>query len=217
MIDLLINYCVRQPYRLGRWALGGHWTRDQSTWDAEYASGRWRYLHGTEEFGRYALIAGYVHHHLNLGAEGIVLDVGCGEAILFDHLWGFDPGRYLGCDLSAVAVDSARRRHPGLRLVVTPAESFRPEGGERFAAIVFNEVLYYLDRPGTVAENLAHRLAPGGVVIVSICAPRAHLKRASGAAVWHDLDRLAWPELDRLRLTNSGARLTWEIRVYEPK
>ena len=123
--------------------------------------------------------------HLRKSPEGIVLDVGCGEAILFDHLWGFAPGRYFGCDLSAVVVDSARRRHPGLRLVVTPAESFQPEGGERFAAIVFNEVLYYLDRPGTVVENLAHRLAPGGVVIVSIYAPPAH-QQPEKAASYND-------------------------------
>ena len=91
------------------------------------------------------------------------------------------------------------------------------EGEERFAAIVFNEVLYYLDRPGTVVENLAHRLAPGGIVIVSMWAPSAYQQLEKVAAAWQDLDRLAWPELDRLQLKNLGASLTWKVRVYKPK
>ena len=111
MIEPLVNCCIRQACHLGRWALGRKTdsTRqaDQPTWDAEYTSGRWCFLHGAGEHGHYALIAGYVHRHLSLGPEGTVLDVGCGEAILFNYLWGLDPGSYLGCDLSAVAIDSA--------------------------------------------------------------------------------------------------------------
>src|SRR5262245_51695956 len=52
-------------------------------WDEEYASGRWDVMRRSDELARYSVLAGYLRR---LHPRGRVLDVGCGEGILLEHL-----------------------------------------------------------------------------------------------------------------------------------
>lgn len=135
-------------------------------WDEVYATGSYARLLKSEQRHHHRLQAALV---MEAHPHGEVLEVGCGEAAFYDALSPHAPARYLGMDLSPVAVESARARlaHvPSAGVVLGDAETF--ETGERFDAVVFPEVLEYLgDTPGVIARY-ARFLKPEGSFGVSL-------------------------------------------------
>jgi 2-polyprenyl-3-methyl-5-hydroxy-6-metoxy-1,4-benzoquinol methylase len=75
-------------------------------------------------------------------------------------------------------------------------------------AVVMNEVLYYLPDPIGVVAHHARRLAPGGVVIISIYA-RTWYSRRLLSALARRFDLL------ESTLIRSG-HLAWTVAVYRP-
>jgi 2-polyprenyl-3-methyl-5-hydroxy-6-metoxy-1,4-benzoquinol methylase len=143
---------------------GGPTGIDRTTWDAEYATGQWAKIGESAEMPRYALIAGYSRRFESTAS---VLDVGCGEGHLSSWLCQGTERRYLGIDLSSVAVEQARARAPrGARFEAADAATFDPH--EPFDIIVLNEMLYYMDEPETVVERYGRFLTPGGAFIISM-------------------------------------------------
>jgi len=173
-----------------------------SDWEDQYRSGRWSYLHGDDEAARYEVIAGFL---ARLRPGGSVLDVGCGEAILRDWLRPLGYAAYVGVDLSEAALAAARRGAEARdRLVAADAESYQPDSV--FDAIVFNEVLYYLDDPLAAAQRYARSLADGGVLVISMFdSPRTR------AIARHLARRLRRREAVRLR----QPRGAWTVTVYD--
>lgn len=178
---------------------------DAATWDQEYATGEWSRLGNLDEMSRYALIAGYIR---TLGPAVSVLDVGCGEG----HLAGWLPQngeyRYFGIDLSDVAIQKARVRvRNGARFEVAAATTFQTD--ERFDIIVFNEVLYYIDRPEQELERYGSLLTPRGLLIIS-------MYRIPGAVnIWRRAaSRLE--VLDSVSLRNAH-KTEWNIRLCRPR
>lgn len=137
-------------------------------WDKEYADGRWDYLREADEAGRYGLIASLLRHYV---PEGRILDVGCGEGILLDYLHPRQAGNYTGIEFSGAAREKLLSRFPSVEVAGVTAEDFAPVSEERFAAIVFNEVLYYLNQPIYQLERYARFLSPGGAIVVSMFQP----------------------------------------------
>src|ERR1700761_5541433 len=116
---------------------GGPTGIDRTTWDAEYATGQWAKISDSTEMPRYALIAGFSRR---FGSTASVLDVGCGEGHLANWLCQGAERRYLGIDLSRVAVDQARAHAPqGAQFEAADAATFDPP--EPFDIIVLNEIL----------------------------------------------------------------------------
>jgi 2-polyprenyl-3-methyl-5-hydroxy-6-metoxy-1,4-benzoquinol methylase len=74
--------------------------------------------------------------------------------------------------------------------------------------VVMNEVLYYLPDPIGVVAHHARRLAPGGVVIISIYA-RTWYSRRLLSALARRFDLL------ESTLIRSG-HLAWTVAVYRP-
>jgi len=139
-------------------------TIDQATWDREYAAGEWSKLGKLDEMPRYALVSGYIR---TIGATASVLDVGCGEGNL--SRWLFESGnrRYMGVDVSRIAILEARAHSSNeAQFEVADAATFDP--GEQFDVIVLNEVLYYMAEPEAVLARYESFLAPGGVLIISM-------------------------------------------------
>lgn len=108
---------------------------------------------------------------LGAGRLGRVLELACAEGHFTERL-ARRSGSVTALDISAVAIERARRRAPaahfeeGDLLVWEPAEA-------AFDAIVVAEVLYYLDRPGVKAEfeelfpRIVGWLRPGGGLVMS--------------------------------------------------
>ena len=184
---------------------------DAATLEREYLAGRWDFLRDTREVARYGVVSAWLHHFLEAGS---VLDLGCGEALLFPYLDARRIRGYVGLDVSRTALDRARIDPERARLLQTSVEDYVPAPDERFDAILFNEVLGYLGDPLSQIARYRSFLAPGGILILSIYqTPR----ESSGArkitrAIWEMLDR-DWTVLDETTLVNVGRDLTWRLRV----
>lgn len=133
-----------------------------SAWNEQYSDGRWDLLAEHDELIRYAVLAGYARE-IKPGAA--ILDVGCGEGLLQEQLTRYE--RYLGIDISEVAISRARERESSqTRFITTDASLFSPE--ETFDLIIFNESLYYFESPLEVLDRYASFLANEGVLLISM-------------------------------------------------
>lgn len=168
------RYLFDRPYPLveaaGRVVQGwerrdrrGDTPQERTAWEHQYAEGRWDFMAGPREIVRYNAVIDLLLAHAPGGA---VLDVGCGEGILFQRFRPHGYRRYVGLDISATAIARlAAAEDAHTSFLCADAESYRPTG--LFDAILFNETLYYLQRPLAAVEGYLGALAPGGVVIVS--------------------------------------------------
>ncbi|HEX7931938.1 MAG TPA: methyltransferase domain-containing protein [Paraburkholderia sp.] len=176
------------------------------TWDREYQTGTWDYLSATGELGRYSVISGYCRY---LKPAARVLDVGCGAGILAEWLTSARISSYFGIDLSEVGIEKARRSNiTGAQFAVANAAAF--DTSQTFDVIVFNEILYYFERPDEVARRFAGFLAPGGIMIVSMW------HHPEGIRTWKAL-KTGFEEIDRIHLVHASSRLKWNIAVLRPE
>lgn len=137
----------------------------RAAWEEQYREGVWTYLEEPAELARYAVVAGAVRR---LRPGGAVLDLGCGEGLLAEHLMQDGYRRYVGIDLSvaAVAAAASRRADAATRFAVADADDWPLRGA--FDAVVLNECLYYLQEPLEAARRALAALRPGGVLVVSM-------------------------------------------------
>jgi 2-polyprenyl-3-methyl-5-hydroxy-6-metoxy-1,4-benzoquinol methylase len=190
---------------------GPRWERySLDEWDRQYATSTWDYLTGLEQAPRYAVIEGW---RRRLKPTGSVLDLGCGEGVLFDQIPPAARVTYTGVDLSEVAIESAVRkvRDAALeRFICSDLLTFEPPPGSRFDVIVFNEVLYYLADPLSTVRRYRSVLAPDGIIVVSVF----HLNQGTWKAIDASLAN------ERLQATvvqdvSSGKR--WYLGLYHPR
>jgi 2-polyprenyl-3-methyl-5-hydroxy-6-metoxy-1,4-benzoquinol methylase len=136
----------------------------RADWDATFRNGQWDHLSSLGEMPRYALIAGYIR---KFKRDGMVLDAGCGQGILFDYL---DVGSiaYSGFDVSEAAIARARRRAPEAQLSVCSVEEYQTDRTMTFDVIVFNEVLPHVEDPLGTLDRFISILNPEGLVVISL-------------------------------------------------
>lgn len=184
-------------------------------WDEEYRGGRWGFLLDVKEVARTGAIAGWLKA---TGTGERVLDIGCGEGVLFGHLDRGALASYVGVDISAEALARARVDRSVARLVEADLQGFEPDPGETFTAVVFNEVLHFADDPGAELSRAARWLAPGGVIAVSMYAPwketgggYAKVTAMEAACVGRE-----WTVLDALELVSQAKNVRWRLRLIRP-
>jgi 2-polyprenyl-3-methyl-5-hydroxy-6-metoxy-1,4-benzoquinol methylase len=161
----------------------------------------WQRLRGRDEAARYRAVRSATEHFAH---DGFVLDIGCSQGILQE---GLRYGRYLGVDNCEQSITLARRKcDRRTQFVCADASNFVAD--QPPDAVVLNEVLYYLPDPIGVVAHHARRLAPGGVVIISIYA-RTWYSRRLLSALARRFDLL------ESTLIRSG-HLAWTVAVYRP-
>ncbi len=186
------------PYRQSR-------TTDQS-WERDYSTGHWDYLHTLQQAARYQVIAGYCQH---FAPGGSILDVGCGDGHLQELLASAGYSRYLGVDLSTEAIQRAESRcddRTEFRQIAV--DDFETE--ERFDVIVFNEILYYLEAPMEVLERFGAFLTPEGIFVASI-----HSARSWNRRLWKMIAG-RYRALDEVEVSHGSGKF-WIIKVLTPK
>src|SRR5215813_4208105 len=173
----------------------------KATWDRQYRAGVWESLNSLSELGHYMIVAGYVNHFLTLPR---VLDVGCGHGRLLQVLEPFGFESYTGIDVSDEAIVAA-----GVcgiaraSFEVADFEDYTPAG--KFDAVIFNESLYYANRPVEVLRRYCGALTENGILIVSLCDYGNH------AVIWQQIGS-AFGVIDSTTVSNDQNQV-WNIKV----
>jgi len=142
--------------------------RTKEEWDASYIAGDWDYMRRSDELEHYKTILSECYE-FGGGRDGdaYILDVCCGEGILLDLLPSDWYTRYVGVDLSDVAIQRAKdKENEYVSFVREDVRHFQTS--ERFSIIVFNECLYYFQQPLALLKRYEHYLSPNGVIIISM-------------------------------------------------
>jgi ubiquinone/menaquinone biosynthesis C-methylase UbiE len=111
-----------------------------------------------------------------LGRPGRALDLGCGDGRLTAEL---DAAELTGADVSAVALERARRRLPGAEIVLVEPDGRLPFDDNRFELVLCAETLEHVRDVQLLLSEARRVLAPGGTLAATT---PAH-GRLTGAAV----------------------------------
>ena len=97
---------------------------------------------------------------------GRVLDIGCGEGHLINHV--YNENYYYGIDVSLLAIARAKRMYGSGFFWVQDISNERLDN--KYKYIILSEVLYYIkpDRWYIVSENIKAALENNGMFIVSV-------------------------------------------------
>ena len=94
---------------------------------------------------------------------GSILDVGCGDGLLFDRLMEF--GDVEGIEASREIVDPANPQFQ--KIHIGPFDdSFRP--GKQYSLILLLDVLEHIPDPGAALRRCESLLKPGGSLVVTV-------------------------------------------------
>lgn len=153
-----------------RLSLGALWLRSRlfrdraARWNYQYSTGRWAKLSGDAEAARLDATARQLRRQ---GGCGAVLEIGCGEALLQRRIERAAYDRWVGIDISAVAIARAQAfATDGVRYEVGDMETFHPDG--LFDVIVFTESIYYSADSARLLRRYARFLRPGGRFVISM-------------------------------------------------
>jgi 2-polyprenyl-3-methyl-5-hydroxy-6-metoxy-1,4-benzoquinol methylase len=178
----------------------------EDAWETGYLSKKWNYLREIKELARYSVIIGYMTF---LKQEGAVLDVGCGEGILFDRFRPYGYSRYLGIDISETSLTKLmKNQDERTSFIKVDAETYSP--GEQFDIIVFNESLYYFHDPFKTFEKYTGVLKKNGVLIVSTFTAS---KRAM--SILNKL-KATYSLMDESKIFHDSSSRSWICSVFKP-
>jgi len=161
----------------------------------------------TNELPRYGVTLAYCQR---FKPGGSILDVGCGEGMLQDRLCPQSYSRYVGVDISGVAIERASvRQSEKAAFVQADAGTYTPD--ETFDVIVFNECVYYFDDPLALVRRYEAFLREDGIFIISMFVGDTARTRK------------AWKKLETVYQPRAAARVstlpgyTWDVKVYVPQ
>jgi SAM-dependent methyltransferase len=110
-----------------------------------------KFIHGDHEWTGRALLEAYEPYR-----PGRVLELGCGTGILSKF---FKPGEYVGCDLDAERIESAREHYPGHEFVTADATELQPDFVASFSFVFCHAWVHHID-DGPV-RRIFDRIAAG--------------------------------------------------------
>jgi SAM-dependent methyltransferase len=173
--------------------------------DRDYAAGRWDLLFADAETPRNRMVADLI---AGVASQPTVLDVGCGSGRLAQLLAPLRPARYVGVDLSRVALQRAQALGlAGCEFVCGDFETWLPNG--RFDIVVFNESLGYARDPAAVVRRFFGCLnAPGSLVV-------SYYRSGNHTAIWRRIAGVA--ETTRKIVVCNDLGATWDIRLLRPR
>jgi 2-polyprenyl-3-methyl-5-hydroxy-6-metoxy-1,4-benzoquinol methylase len=175
--------------------------RDRAAlWNHQYSRGRWEFLKLPLEIARFDACVYLLRRHAHAGSW---LEIGCGEALLQRRLAPNDYQRFVGVDLSSVAIARAQP-FAGHRVRYFVADMQQLQLNERFDAVIFAESISYVPHPGQLLRAYARFLNPAGVFIVSL------FRNQRTADVWTEI-HAATATIDQVTTTNAVG--TWDCEV----
>jgi trans-aconitate methyltransferase len=136
----------------------------QQEWENEYESGSWERLNALSERAHSAVVLSYV---VSFRPASSILELGCGEGILFRDLQKFPYTQYIGVDISHYAIEQCLQFVDDKTMFIADnAETYRPASS--FDVIILNESIYYFTEPINTMRRYANYLTKDGVFVLSI-------------------------------------------------
>jgi SAM-dependent methyltransferase len=127
--------------------------------DREYFDRNYRDYERQNPLRKLLFYRRFLERLLSRDGRRSILEIGCGPGAFLASL--DDRWHKYGFDVSPYAIQLARKRNPGARLVVGSAE--RVPFARQFDAIVSFDVLEHVSDAGRALDEVASHLAPGGV------------------------------------------------------
>lgn len=151
----------------------------KAVWNQEFKEGKWKYLDQTTGSGNRDIAYTLIEKYAN---GGKILDLGCGTGKLAGNLDPAKYERYMGVDISDVAIHHARQEaalgERGFKTSFTASDikDYFPKSS--YNAITFVESLYYIDKRSicTVLNRYANFLTENGVIIVRVYKRAKYIK-----------------------------------------
>ena len=173
--------------------------------DRDYAAGRWDLLFADEETPRNRTVADLI---AGVAPQPAVLDIGCGSGRLAQLLTPLRPVRYVGVDLSRVALQRARALGlGGCEFVCSDFETWYPT--ERFNIVIFNESIGYARDPAaTVSRFFGCLRVPSGFVV-------SYHRSGNHTAIWRRIAGVA--ETIREVVVRNDPGAIWDIKLLRPR
>jgi SAM-dependent methyltransferase len=137
---------------------------DANTFDESYFDAESNYGGRYDWYNPPHKIAGYLREILAVRPGGALLDVGCAFGRFLERARAHY--RCEGMDISAYALEAARRRLPGIALTEGRIEDFRP--GVRYDVVTCFDVLEHVPDLDLALGRLADLLAPSGVLAIAV-------------------------------------------------
>ena len=138
--------------------------RKKKKWNTQYAQGFWDGLKSKLEEERFHAVRDFIYKYSD---NGKILEIGCGEGILQAKLNDGSFSKFVGIDLSEVAIKKAADLQSGIvQYLCADMEQFVPS--EKYDIIIFNESIYYSSHPERLLKKYMKDLNENGVFIVSI-------------------------------------------------
>ena len=173
-------------------------------WEKRYKEGAWDRIRSIDELARYSIIVGYTHFLYR--GDSCILDVGCGEGILYERFSKDCYSRYLGIDVSKEAIGRGYNKNEEKHQFITARiEDFKTE--EKFDVVIFNECLYYLEKPIEILELYEGFLSKNGLFIVSMNSTAETWK------IWKQIDK-HYIIRDAVSVSNAKG-VSWMIKVID--
>jgi trans-aconitate methyltransferase len=170
-------------------------------WETKYRDDHYD-LGDPQEDGRYGALLQVLRRY----DHGPLLDLGCGDGLLWKHYRPLSDSLLIGVDYSETAI--AKARSLGLPNTEFRAGDYRTfDPGKKLSVAVFNESLYYIDDFLDAIAKAESWLDEQGVVVVSM------FDTLVTRRIWRRLaERRKW--LQSLSVHDHHSKRVWTIRVW---
>ena len=176
-------------------------------WNYQFEKGRWDGLGNASELIRQKVVKSYFIKYKDGGS---LLELGCGQGHLVDAVFEKKHfSRYLGVDLSDIAIETARQRVGSATIRFEQGDMNALNIPERFDAVLFNESINYAkDCEKVLADAIKNLSAKDGIFIVSM-----HEHKRS-PEIWQAVDNLF--NILEQQLVEQGEH-KWRVKALKGK
>jgi trans-aconitate methyltransferase len=170
-------------------------------WERKYRDEHYD-LGDPQEDGRFGALMQVLRRY----DDGPMLDLGCGDGLLWKRYRPLSGSLLVGVDYSDTAVAKANSLAlPETEFRCGDYRNFDP--GRKFAVVVFNESLYYIDAFPDAVSKAESFLSENGVIVVSM------FDTLVTRRIWKSLmERRKW--LQSLSVQDHRSKRVWTIRVF---
>jgi trans-aconitate methyltransferase len=170
-------------------------------WERKYRDEHY-HLGDPQEDGRFGALLQVLRRY----DRGPMLDLGCGNGLLWKHYRPLSESPLIGVDYSDTAIAKANSLAlPNAEFNAADYRNFKP--GRELTVVVFNESLYYIEAFLDAIATAESFLDDQGVIVVSM------FDTLVTRRIWKRLlERRKW--LQSISVHDQRSKRTWTIRVF---